>query len=162
DFGKSLPIDIDEITLQWYDHLLRGLPNEMASSKPVRIFVMGKNVWRDEDNWPLARARATKYFLHSAGSANTAVGNGTLDVTAPASDPKDSYVYDPANAVPTIGGPLCCDGTHLKPGPFDQSGAESRNDVLIYSTPALTKDLEVTGPVTLDLYASTSAVDTDF
>jgi len=162
NFGKNAPFDGDEAVLQWYDHLLKGEQNAMASSKPVRIFVMGKNVWRDEDDWPLARAKATKYFLHSSGGANSVRGNGTLDTKSPDSEPKDSYLYDPANPVPTIGGPLCCDPTHLKPGPFDQTTAEARNDVLVYSTPAFTNDLEVTGPVTLELYVGTSAVDTDF
>jgi putative CocE/NonD family hydrolase len=71
-------------------------------------------------------------------------------------------VYDPANPVPTVGGPLCCDGAHLAPGPRDQKEVESRADVLVYSTPPLDNDLEVTGPVTLDLFAKSSAVDTDF
>jgi putative CocE/NonD family hydrolase len=75
---------------------------------------------------------------------------------------KDSFVYDPANPVPTVGGPLCCRGDLLKPGPLDQKEAEQRNDVLVYSTPELEHDLEVTGPVIADLYVSSSAVDTDF
>src|SRR5579885_3343992 len=162
DFGKNAPFDGDEIMLEWYDHLLKGEENAMAGGKPVRIFVMGKNVWRDEDDWPLARAKATRFFLHSAGSANSSVGNGSLSTTAPATERSDSYVYDPADPVPTIGGPLCCDAAHLKPGPFDQKAAEQRQDVLVYTTEAFAKDTEVTGPVTLDLYASTSAVDTDF
>ena len=74
----------------------------------------------------------------------------------------DSFVYDPANPAPTVGGPLCCDGAHLAPGPRDQAEVESRPDVLVYSTPPLDQDTEVTGPVTLDLFAKSSAVDTDF
>jgi len=142
--------------------LLKGEENSFSGSKPVRIFVMGKNVWRDEDDWPLARAKSTKYFLHSAGKANSASGDGTLSVTGPERERDDSFLYDPANPVPTIGGPLCCDPAHLKPGPYDQKAAEERPDVLVYTTDAFTKDTEVTGPVSLDLYASTSAVDTDF
>jgi len=71
-------------------------------------------------------------------------------------------VYDPADPVPTMGGPLCCDSVHLAPGPRDQRPVEARDDVLVYTTPAFKHDLEVTGPVTLELYASSSAVDTDF
>ena len=67
-----------------------------------------------------------------------------------------------ASPVPTIGGPLCCDGFHEPPGPRDQRPAEARDDVLVYSTAPLTQDTEVTGPVSLELYASSSAVDTDF
>jgi putative CocE/NonD family hydrolase len=74
----------------------------------------------------------------------------------------DVYVYDPANPVPTVGGPLCCDGQHLPAGPRDQKEVEARQDVLVYSTEPLAEDVEVTGPVTLDLFAETSAVDTDF
>ena len=162
DFGKNAPFDGDEIVLEWYDHLLKGEDNAFSDSKPVHIFVMGKNAWRDEDAWPLARAKSTKYFLHSAGKANSSSGDGSLSPTFPDAEHDDSFTYDPANPVPTIGGPLCCDATHLKPGPYDQKSAEERADVLVYTTEAFTKDMEVTGPVSLELYASTSAVDTDF
>lgn len=123
---------------------------------------MGTNQWRDEDDWPLARAHNTKYFLHSAGKANSTNGDGSLSVTASRSEGPDQYVYDPANPVPTVGGPLCCDWEHLQPGPRDQVAVEKRSDVLIYSTPPLEQDLEVTGPVQLELFAKSSAVDTDF
>ena len=162
DFGPAAPYDNDERLLKWYDYLLKGQTNEFAGKKPVRIFVMGKNEWRDEEDWPLGRAKATKYFLHSAGKANSSAGDGRLSAQAPLTELKDSYVYDPANPVPTIGGPLCCDWLHLAPGPRDQRPVEERNDVLVYSTPAFTEDIEVTGPVILDLFASTSAKDTDF
>ena len=89
-------------------------------------------------------------------------GDGALSTTAPKVEPADTYVYDPANPAPTIGGLLCCDGTHMPPGPRDQRPVEARDDVLIYSTPPLAADMEVTGPVTLELYAKSSAVDTDF
>jgi uncharacterized protein len=161
DFGPDAPYDLDGQVLDWYDVIFKGKA-PAADAKPVRIFVMGKNVWRNEDDWPLPRARATRYFLHSHGSANSASGDGSLNTAAPAAENKDSYVYDPANPVPTTGGPLCCDAQHLPPGPKDQRAVEERKDVLIYSTPAFTQDTEVTGPVTLDVYASTSAVDTDF
>jgi len=161
DFGPDAPHDFDAIVLDWYDVILKGKPAQ-TGSKPVRIFVMGKNAWRDEDDWPLARARSTSYFLHSHGSANSASGDGSLDTTTPSSESRDSYTYDPANPVPTIGGPLCCDAQHLAPGPRDQRPVEDRKDVLVYSTPAFAQDTEVTGPITLDLYAATSAVDTDF
>jgi uncharacterized protein len=147
--------------LDWYDSLLKGSASA-APSKPVHIFVMGKNAWRYEDDWPLARARSTHYYLHSRGKANTARGNGTLDSKQAGPESEDIYVYDPANAVPTTGGLLCCDFVHLAPGPHDQRLVEDRSDVLVYTTAAFAQDTEVTGPVTLDLYASTSAIDTDF
>jgi uncharacterized protein len=161
DFGPASHFDDGETTLNWYDYLFKGVKNEFAG-KRVRIFVMGMNQWRDEDDWPLERARATTYYLHSDGQANSVRGNGMLSTTAPAAETADHYVYDPANPVPTIGGPLCCDGFHLRAGPIDQRPAEARDDVLVYSTPPMTADMEVTGPVTLDLFAKSSAVDTDF
>ena len=163
DFGPAAAeYDENAITLDWYDYLFLGKQNQFASDKPVRIFVMGENKWRDESEWPLARAKSTNYYLHSAGKANTADGDGSIS-TAPAhAEAADSLVYDPANPVPTVGGPLCCDPGHLPSGPRDQRDVETRQDVLVYSTPALERDVEVTGPVTLDLFASSSAVDTDF
>jgi len=162
DFGPNAELQDKDITLAWYDYLFKGVQNEFANRKPVVIFVMGANVWREQDDWPVPQARSTKYFLHSAGSANAAKGNGTLSAAAPASEPFDRYVYNPVEPVPTVGGPLCCDSTHLPPGPRDQRTVELRDDVLIYSTPVLDQDVEVTGPVSLELYAKSSAVDTDF
>ncbi len=163
DFGEKLPFDLNEAMLSWYDALLKGGTSATSAGKPVKIFVMGKNEWREEDDWPLERAKSTKYYLHSAGAANTASGDGTLSTTAPGGEKADQFIYDPNDAVPTWGGPLCCGP--FPPaglGPQDQSKAEARSDVLVFTTPALMKDLEVTGPVSLDLYVSSSAVDTDF
>jgi uncharacterized protein len=163
DFGPEAEReDEDSVVLLWYDFLFKNANNEFGSAKRVKLFVMGANQWRDEDDWPLARARETKYFLHSSGNANSVKGDGALSNTAPRSESPDHYVYDPASPAPTIGGPLCCDVKHLKPGPRDQRPVEARDDVLVYSTPALVQDLEVTGPVRLEFYASSSAVDTDF
>jgi hypothetical protein len=165
DFGLHAPIDENEITIAWYEYLFLGKQNQFAGGKPVHIFVMGKNEWRDEDAWPLSRANETRYLLQSGGNANTNSGDGSLSSNAanPANSANpDTYTYDPANPVPTVGGPLCCDSNHLAAGPRDQQQIETRPDVLVYSTPPLDADLEVTGPVTLDLYAKSSAVDTDF
>lgn len=162
DFGKVSELDFTALALRWYDYLLKGKDNGMASQKRVRLFVMGKNIWRDEDEWPLARARNTAYYLHSGGKANTLSGDGTLSTTAPDAETADQYVYDPNDPVPTHGGPVLGDTGHFPPGPLDQRAIENRPDVLVYTTPAFTKDTEVTGPVTLELYVSSSAVDTDF
>ena len=166
DFGPNAPFDENSTILDFYDYLFLDKQNEFANGKPVKIFVMGKNEWRFEDSWPLARAQETKYFLRSVGGANTASGNGRLATGAETLEDRpespDSFVYDPANPVPTVGGPLCCDSQHMPPGPLDQKEVEARSDVLVYSTPPLEQDLEVTGPVMLDLFAKSSAVDTDF
>jgi putative CocE/NonD family hydrolase len=165
DFGPAAAeYDEHAVTLTWYDYLLQGKQNEFATQK-VKIFVMGINQWRSEDSWPLERAKETRYFLHSEGKANSVTGNGSLSTTAAkheSHESTDSYVYDPSAPVPTVGGPLCCDPEHLSAGPRDQKTVEVRPDVLVYSTPPLDHDVEVTGPVTLDLFATSSAVDTDF
>jgi putative CocE/NonD family hydrolase len=163
DFGpEAAKFDEDQVILEWYDSLFKGAHNEFASEKPVKVFVMGANQWRQEDDWPLERARSTKYFLHSSGKANSLNGNGTLSTSASAKESPDQYVYSPGAPAPTVGGPLCCDSEHWAPGPKDQRSVEARDDVLVYSTPPMAQDLEVTGPVSLQLYAKSSAVDTDF
>jgi uncharacterized protein len=162
DFGPAAELQDKDFTLDWYDYLFKGVQNQFAKGKPVRIFVMGANEWRDQDDWPVPQARSAKYFLHSTGSANSATGSGRLSPMIPGAEPPDQYVYAPATPVPTVGGPLCCDSPHLQPGPRNQSAVETRADVLVYSTPVLDQDLEVTGPVSLEVYAKSSAVDTDF
>ena len=163
DFGPAAEqVDSEEVMLRWYDAILKGEKNEAEQEKPVKIFVMGKNVWREEDDWPLARAKSARYYLHSGGKSNSLSGDGGLSTAAPQAEPADHWMYDPTDPVPTMGGPLCCDSVHLAPGPRDQRPVEARDDVLVYTTPAFKHDLEVTGPVTLELYASSSAVDTDF
>ena len=163
DFGPAAEqVDTDEVMLRWYDAILKGEKNGAEQEKPVKIFVMGKNVWREEDDWPLARAEKARYYLHSGGKSNSLRGDGALSTATPQAEPADHWVYDPADPVPTVGGPLCCDSPHLAPGPRDQRPVEARDDVLLYTTPAFKQDLEVTGPVTLELYAGSSAVDTDF
>jgi len=163
DFGPAAA-EYDETAtiLDWYDYLLKDSQNEFAHAKPVKIFVMGINKWRSEDEWPLSRAKMTHFYLHSEGNANTALGDGSLSIRRPEDEKPDRYVYDPANPAPTAGGPLCCDPVHVPAGPQDQSAVESRKDVLVYSTPPLDEGLEVTGPVTLNLFAASTAVDTDF
>jgi hypothetical protein len=160
-FGRIVVLDTTGTALKWFDYTLKGLQNDYAGAAPVRIFIMGENVWRDEHEFPLARTRYTKYYLHSARGANGPTSDGELSLSAPGAERPDQFEYDPKNPVPTIGGRLCC-GVAVPPGPFDQRPNESRADVLIFSTPQLDKDLEVTGFVSLDVYASTSAVDTDF
>jgi putative CocE/NonD family hydrolase len=158
--GKSF--DTDEVMLRWYDRVLKGEANGVEREKPVKIFVMGENVWREEDDWPLLRAKTTRYYLHSGGNANSLLGDGTLTPEASQLEPSDHFVYNPAEPVPTRGGGLCCDNQRLASGAFDQRPVEARGDVLVYTTPEFQRDFEVTGPVSLDLHASSSAVDTDF
>jgi putative CocE/NonD family hydrolase len=160
-FGKAAVLDHTATALKWFDYSLKGMNNEYSSGAPVRLFIMGDNVWRDEQEFPLARTRYTKYYLHSTRGANSLNGDGVLSTTSPAAERADGFDYDPQNPVPTIGGRLCC-GQAMPPGPADQRPNESRADVLVFSTPALAEDTEVTGFISLELYAATSAVDTDF
>ncbi|HLI34088.1 MAG TPA: CocE/NonD family hydrolase [Terriglobia bacterium] len=162
DFGAQSVIDLNKLMLRWYDYLLKGESNGMAQEKPVKYFVMGANEWREADAWPPPGERLTRFYLHSRGKANSALGDGTLSAGSPHEETPDKFVYDPSNPVPTIGGRLCCDSLHLEPGARDQRPNEAREDVLVYSTPVLTHNLDVTGPVSLELYASSTAVDTDF
>ncbi len=163
DFGPHAVENVyTDVILDWYDFLFKSIKNQFATDKPVKLFVMGANEYRQEDDWPPPQARSTKYFLHSAGKANSVRGDGSLSTSAPKSEPSDSYAYNPANPTPTIGGPLCCDAEHMEPGPRDQRAVENRDDVLVYSIGPLNSDLEVTGPVTADLFVKSSAVDTDF
>ena len=155
-------IDLMGDMLRFYDHVLLGEDNGFADDRPVRLFVMGENAWRREDEWPLSRAVETAYYLHSDGRANSLNGDGALSMETPGDQPSDSYVYNPVNPVPTVGGGLCCDPAFMANGAYDQRWVEGREDVLVYSTPPLAEDVEVTGPVSVTLFASSSAVDTDF
>jgi putative CocE/NonD family hydrolase len=159
-FGRQAVLDMNATIVNWYDYVMKGKRNEFATDSPVKIFVLGDNVWRDEKEFPLARTAYTRYYLRAAKSANSAAGDGALSSTPPAAEKPDVFEYDPASPVRTIGGRLCCGG--LPPGPFDQRPNESRADVLVYSTPPLAADLEVTGFITAEIYAATSAADTDF
>ena len=166
DFGEDSLLNPDELALRWFDCLLKDMDTGILNEPPLTIFVMGRNQWRQENEWPLARTRFTDYYLHSSGSAGTDPGDGYLSTDMPQGEPADHYVYDPEDPVPTVGGnhSICWpDAYHvIKPGPFDQRDVEARHDVLVYSTSILAHDVEVTGPVILRLYAATDAPDTDW
>ena len=158
EFGPTAVIDMNAYWLRWFDHWLKGSDSGFMKDPPVRIFVMGENVWRDENEWPIARTQWTKYFLHSHGQANTLSGNGTLSSAEPESEPTDSYSYDPANPVRFITDPSFAQIG----GPDDYREVEQRSDVLVYTSDALTEDMEVCGPLRVHLSAASSARDTDF
>ena len=163
DFGPhALENPYTDVILDWYDYLFKGAHNQFSTDKPVKIFVMGANEYRQEDDWPPPQVHYVNYFLHSGGKANSLRGDGFLSTAAPKSEAPDSYIYDPGNAVPTIGGPLCCAQELMEPGPRDQRSVENRDDVLIYSMGPLGEDVEVTGPIKMTLFVKSSAVDTDF
>lgn len=160
EFGPDATVDFNALERRWYDYWLKGEDNGVMQEAPVRIFVMGENRWRDEQEWPLARTRYTKYYLQSAGEANTSSGDGQLVTRAPGSGGTNTYIYDPANPVPTKGGNLL--PVNLGAGPAEQGEVSKRDDVLVFATAPLTQDTEVTGNITMTLYAASSAPDTDF
>jgi putative CocE/NonD family hydrolase len=160
DFGGPAVVDMEKLHLRWFDHWLKGIANGVEAEAPVRIFVMGENRWRDEKEWPLARTRYTNYYIHSKGKANSLDGDGVLSPETPKQAGTDSYTYDPMNPVPSMGGNVCC--STVPSGPWDQRTVERRDDVLVYTTPKMTAPLEITGPLSVQLFASSSAVDTDW
>lgn len=144
-------IDLTGIHLRWFDYWLKNISNGVMDEPPVRIFVMGDNVWRNENEWPLTRTKYTKYYFHSRGLANTRSGDGILSEDSPGEEQSDNFLYNPKNPVPTGG-----------MGAHDQELIERRQDVLVYTSSPLETDIEVTGPIEIKLWAATSAVDTDF
>jgi hypothetical protein len=177
DLGLDSSAPIRAYQIEWFNHWLKGTPESAAhpspemwhnvrsevDEAPVHIFVMGVNRWRDEQEWPLARTRYMPLYLASKGHANSLTGDGVLQSTlVKKKDKPDQFGYDPRYPVPTRGGAVCCDPKIFPWGPIDQRPVEQRNDVLVYSSAALKQDLEVTGPIQMVLYASTTATDTDF
>ena len=153
--------DYYSIYLDWFDYWLKGKDNGVTDMPKVQYYTMGSNTWQSADSWPLPETRYTKYYLHSEGSANSRYGDGVLSTETPGAEPSDAFVYNPRHPVPTVGGPR---GTSYgtPAGAIDQGKVDVRNDVLVYTTPALEEGIELTGPITAVFYVSSSAKDTDF
>jgi len=163
DFGPASKIAVTKLQLEWFDHWLKSPnPGGNPPAPGLRIFVMGRNQWRDEQEWPLRRAVPTYYYLAGRGRANGLNGDGKLQVQPPRKEYRDEYTYNPRNPVPTRGGPVCCNPKVFPWGPMDERPVEKRPDVLVFTSEALKEDLEATGPVQARLYVMTSAPDTDF
>ena len=161
--SSAYGIDLQGQLLRYFNHWLKDEDNGVPDDRPVTIFVMGDNTWREEDEWPLSRAETVPFFISSNGKANSLWGDGRLVRDAPGDgEPPDVYVYNPLDPVLTRGGPVICDAGVVPAGAYDQRLVESRHDVLVYTTAELEEPLEVTGPVTATIYASSSAPDTDF
>ena len=178
---NNLAPDYNHLRLRFFDHWLKGKDEGLAEEPPVRIFVMGGGSgrrnsehrldhggrWRQEREWPLARATNTPYYLHPGGSLSTAAPEGEF--------PPTRYLFDPNQPVPTIGGNISSGQPIMEPGGFDQRESSeffgcrppylplaSRPDVLVFQTGPLTEDLEATGPISVHLWIASSAADTDF
>jgi putative CocE/NonD family hydrolase len=154
-FAPEDSLDVPELQLRFFAHHLRGDANGVDAEPPVRIFVMGENRWRDEDDWPPQQAVETAWYLRAGG---------LLAREPPGEERPDEFSYDPREPAPTIGGPTSLPARMLKPnsGPLDQRRLVERADVLTYSSEPLKEPLEITGPVAVRLHAATSAPDTDF
>ena len=159
DFGPEAARDLNELRLPWFDHWLKEADNGILDEPPVRLFVMGRNEWRDEADWPLPDTRYANYYLHdsSSGSGVASLNDGGLSIEPPeGSEQPDSYTYDPDHPVPSIGG----NTLGIPNGACDHRPVDER--CLTYTSAPLTAELEVTGPVTAVLYAMSSALDTDW
>lgn len=156
DFGPEAQVDIAALEIRWFDYWLKGRENGVDQDAPVKIFVMGENRWRDEQHWPLKRTEERVMFITSGGSANTPAGDGKLVERRPDSSGSDQYVYDPEDPVPTLFGKGAF--THAS----DQRPLADRQDILVFQSEPLTERIEVTGNPVVELYAASSAPDTDW
>ncbi len=158
DFGPAALIDLNETLLRWFDYWLKDVETGVMEEPPVTIFTLGENRWRGLSDWPPPNARQSPYFLHSNKGANSLRGDGALSTAPPDVEEADAFVYDPDDPVASLGG----NNLAIDIGVQDQTPVEERNDVLVYTSEPLEQPLEITGPVTVALWASSSAIDTDF
>ena len=161
-FGPQAHVDLLQMEHRWFDHWLKGMANGVESEPPVSRFLMGANQWHEEKVWPGPQAPLTKFYLHSAGKANSLLGDGTLTTKAPADEPPDTFISDPTDPVPSIGGNVVRFPRDIFEGPRDERPIQMRNDVLVFSGSARDRAMEVTGPLVVKLFAASTATDTDF
>ena len=161
DFGPEARKVVDGWQLRWFDQFLRDEDTGVLDS-PVSVFLMGEDRWVEESSWPPEGTQFLDYYLRSGGSANSINGDGELGLEPPDREPPDVYVYDPLFPVPSSGGHSCCFPIIAPMGPANQAEVEVLNGVLVYTSQPLEEDLTVIGPVSVTLFAATSASDTDF
>lgn len=161
DFGPQAANPLRRFQFQWFDYWLKG-QGSIDRLPGARVFTMGDNRWEDEEEWPPHDAVIRPLYLAGKGKANTVYGDGQLLWKPSRRKVTDQYLYDPRKPVPTTGGAICCNARVLPPGPLDQRPVEGRHDILVYTSPVLPEDLQVTGVVRVQLHVSTDARDTDF
>lgn len=148
---------------RWFDYWLRDQGRGLAELPPYLYYVIGEHRWRNASSWPPEGVRMEHWYLDSGGHSNSRMGDGVLSRELPRSSPFDEFRYDPMDPVPSRGGPMCCTGNPaIEAGPMDQAEVEARNDVLVYTSPALEEQLRIAGPLRAKLKISSSAKDTDF
>lgn len=163
DFGDEAGNIVDAAQLKWFNQILKH--EEVSVDKPdhnASIFILNANKWQTTAEWPPRYATPTMFYLHSNGSANSLSGDGKLSKDPPTDEPWDSYIYDPASPVPSLGGHSCCVDFISPMGPRDQRPNQFRNDVLVYTTEPLASDMTIMGQVIAKIHASSTAIDTDF
>ncbi len=152
-----------DVVYGFFDRFLKGEASAALDTLPrVTYFTMGSNRWQTSDTWPPAGATPVTYYLSSRGKANTMDGDGALTSAPPAADAPDAFTYDPAQPVTSYGGNVCCTGTAITPGSFDQRKMEVRQDILVYTSEPFKTRTEFSGPIVPTLYVSSDAKDTDF
>ena len=155
-------LNYDELTWGWFDMLLKEQQNDFKATQPrVRYYTMGSNKWQQAESFPLPNTEIKDFFLSSAGKANTRNGDGALSLTPPSKNIPDAFMYDPMNPVGSYGGNVCCIGNAVQGGSFDQSQMELRNDILVYTSEALSEGVEITGFIESTLFVSSTGLDTD-
>jgi putative CocE/NonD family hydrolase len=161
DFGPDALTGPDIVAgtlFDWFGHWLKGEDKTFMPDNQVRYYQMGENAWKEAKTWPPAHT-IQPYYLHSAGQANSRMGNGELSTQPQRAQPSDSFVYDPMDPVPTTGGRSMID---VPTGVLNQAQLEERLDILVYTSSCLAEPLALSGPVSVTLYASSDAPDTDF
>ncbi|MGV1006442.1 MAG: CocE/NonD family hydrolase, partial [Candidatus Nanopelagicales bacterium] len=161
DIGPVADSPINELMLAWYDHFLKGADNAVVAGPWVDYFLMGANTWKSAAGWPLPQTRSDRYFLVGKGESDSRTGK-LVQASPDAQQEPDRYTYDPLNPAPSLGGHSCCSAQSSPQGPYDQTPVEQRSDVLVYSSDPFSVATEVTGSVSVDLWAASSATDTDF
>ena len=159
DYGPQARYEYRDLQLRWFDHYLLGRNNGVDKLPPVDIFVQGDNTWRTENEWPLKRARATKWYVSSGGKAQTSSGNGVLDTLPPRGAVADTFTYNPGDPTPFL-----IDSRELEESLNEDYTAlnATRRDALVFTTKPLTRPIEVTGEMSATLWASSDAKDTDW
>jgi putative CocE/NonD family hydrolase len=156
-------LNYQEIVDSFFDRFVKGVASPVITALPkVTYFTMGLNKWQSSDVWPPQGAQPMTFYLSSDGRANTMTGDGVLGTTPPAADRPDTFTYDPMNPVPSYGGNVCCTGSAIQAGSFDQRKMETRDDILVYTSPPFAEGLELSGSISPTLYVSSDAKDTDF
>ena len=165
DFGPDAGVDFNSLRLPWFDHWLKGM-DTVSGWPTVQYFTMGLNEWQSAEAWPPTDSESLNLYL-SPGPSDTSdsLNDGRLTEGPPSDGNADSYVYDPADPVRTLGGSMIGYPWHGPEyegfsGPFDQRPVEPR--CLTYTGAPLERDVEVSGPVRATLFVSSSAPDTDW